>query len=238
MRLLATVLSASEASRIAGLVDLLDVKDPSNGALGAPDVETVRGIKGVIGSGSPLSVALGDCAPDGGRTIELGRLMAAAGATIVKVGLADIDRSSAVKVLRKLKNTLPAEVRLVAAAYADAAGHGFFSPFDLPGLAKDAGADGILVDTCDKSGKNLFDFLSMDELNSIVSEARSFNLMTALAGSLCAEDIDELSVVAPDWVGFRSAITTNGNRGEPGVDPLKVMRLKDCLGRAPVGSGL
>ncbi len=238
MRLLATVLSASEASRIAGLVDLLDVKDPSNGALGAPEVETVRGIKSVIGSGSPLSVALGDCSPDGGRTIELGRSMAGAGATIVKIGLADIGRPLAVKVLRKLKNTLPAEVRLVAAAYADADQYGFFSPFDLPGLARDAGADGVLVDTCSKTGKNLFDFLPVDDLVSIISEAKGYKLMTALAGSLRAEDIDELSVVAPDWVGFRSAITTNGNRDEPGVDPGKVLRLKDCLGRAPVGSGL
>lgn len=228
MRLLATVVSVEEAMRIAGSVDLLDVKDPSKGSLGAPDISKVRDIR--IASGqTPLSVALGDL--DSG-TVELGLAMAVAGADIIKIGLADIRRAVAVKVFKDLKKYLPPKVGIVAAAYADAEYHRFFSPSGLPSLAAEAEADGILIDTCEKSGRGLFDFLSAYELASIISEARGLKLMTALAGSLGADDIEEVAVAAPDFVGFRSAITIKGNRNAHGVDPFKVSLLKNRLKKA------
>ncbi len=213
---------------IAGAADLLDVKDPSKGSLGAPDVETVRDIKKAIGS-APLSVALGDL---DGKTVELGLSMVAAGADIIKIGLADNSRQEAVDVFKALKKCLPPKARVVAAAYADAGYHRFFSPLGLPSFAVEAEADGILIDTFDKSGKKLFDFLSAYELASIMCEARDLKLMTALAGSLGVDDIEEVALAAPGFVGFRSAITISGNRNGHGVDPRKVSLLKDRLTKA------
>lgn len=228
MRLLATVISVKEAVSIYKAVDLLDVKDPSKGSLGAPDVSIVREVKIAIGQ-APLSVALGDL--DEG-TARLGLAMASVGADIIKIGLTDYDRKAAIDIFRSLKKDLPPKVGVVAAAYADAARHRFFSPFDLPSFAAEAGADGILVDTYEKSGRKLFDFLSPYELGSIVGQARALKLMTALAGSLGEDDIEEVAVCAPDYVGFRSAITIDGNRRGHGVDPRKVSLLSNRLTKA------
>ncbi|VAX20233.1 hypothetical protein MNBD_NITROSPINAE03-1338 [hydrothermal vent metagenome] len=228
MRLLATVVCVEEAMMIAGAADLLDVKDPSKGSLGAPDIETVRDIKKAVGS-APLSVALGDL---DNKTVELGLSMAAAGADIIKIGLADIRRAKAIGVFKTLKKYLPPKARIVAAAYADAGYHRFFSSLGLPSFAVEAGADGILIDTFEKSGRKLFDFLSAHKLASIMCEARGLKLMTALAGSLGVDDIEEVALAAPDFVGFRSAITISGNRNGHGVDPCKVSLLKDRLIKA------
>ncbi|VAX15436.1 hypothetical protein MNBD_NITROSPINAE03-1406 [hydrothermal vent metagenome] len=229
MRLLATVVCVEEAMMLSGAVDLLDVKNPSKGSLGAPDIKTVRDIKKAVGSATPLSVALGDL---DGKTVGLGLSMASAGADIIKIGLADIRRAKAIDVFKTLKKNLPPKVRVVAAAYADAGYHRFFSPSGLPSFAVEAEADGILIDTFEKSGKKLFDFLSVYELASIISTARGLKLMTALAGSLGADDIEDAALAAPGFVGFRSAITISGNRSGHGVDPCKVSLLKDRLIKA------
>jgi len=229
MRFLATVVCVEEALMIVGAVDLLDVKDPSKGSLGAPSVKTVGDIKTAVGLSTPLSVALGDL--DGG-TVELGLSMAAAGADIIKIGLADTSRKAAIGVFKTLKKNLPPKVRIVAAAYADAEYHRFFPAFGLPSFAIEAKADGILIDTLEKSGRGLFDFLSAYELASIIQEARDLKLMTALAGSLDVGDIEEVAMAAPDFVGFRSAITVSGNRNGHGVDPVKISRLNDHLQKA------
>ncbi|HEB71106.1 MAG TPA: hypothetical protein ENI77_00615 [Nitrospirae bacterium] len=231
MRLLATVICVEEAVKIVGYADLLDVKDPSKGSLGAPDIETVRDIKKAVGS-APLSVALGDL--DSG-TVELGLSMASAGADIIKIGLADNSRQEAVDVFKALKKRLPPKARVVAAAYADAGYHQFFSPLGLPSFAVEASADGILIDTFEKSGKKLFDFLSARELVSIISTARDLKLMTALAGSLDVDDIEDVALASPGFVGFRSAITISGNRNGRGVDLCKVSLLKDRLVKAVAG---
>lgn len=233
MRLLASVISALEAELIADLADSLDVKNPSRGALGAPDVSTIREIRARIGSHVLLSSAMGELDPE---TVELARAMAASGADIVKTALAGIERAEALDQLRAVRKFLPKTKRLVVAAYADAGTHGFFDPRDLPILAHEAGADGILIDTCQKDGLGLFDFIQPNDLRKIVVEARGYGLMTAIAGSLGLEDIPMTKSVLPDWIGFRSAITASGIREEEGVDREKVILLKDILMEKPAGA--
>jgi len=228
MKLLATVISSAEAKLIADLVDLIDVKDPSKGPLGAAGLVTVHSIRSAVGSHAPLSVALGELDPNNvGGTVELGRLMAGAGATMLKVGLSNIKEQTALKTLTELKKALSDKVAVAAVAYADGDELGFFPYFALPGIAKDAGLDGIMLDTYTKGeNKSLLDYISSSYIKTIIDEGKNLGLKTALAGGLDLQHIDEISRISPDWIGFRAAITTEGVREKIGIDRSKVNKLK------------
>jgi uncharacterized protein (UPF0264 family) len=228
MKFLATVVSGAEAKIIADLVDLLDVKDPSTGAMGAPGYAAVRGVRSVIGGQSPLSVALGDVDADNVlAVVELARLMAGGGATMVKVGLSKINQDTALGVLIDLKKAMPKNILVSAVAYADGDRMGFFPAFALPGVARDAGIDGIMLDTFTKGdGKSLLDHLSPEFIQSIIGEAKKLGLKTALAGSLDIKHIDPIAQINPDWIGFRGAITMDGIRQTSGVDRAKANKIK------------
>ncbi|MDH5639121.1 MAG: (5-formylfuran-3-yl)methyl phosphate synthase [Nitrospinota bacterium] len=228
MKMLGTVVSGAEAKLVADLVDLIDVKDPSKGSLGAPDQVTVHNIRMAIGSQGPLSVAMGDIDPENPHAVvELGRLMAGAGATMLKVGLTTVPEEVVAKTLGELKKAVSENVQVAAVAYADAENHGFFAPARLPILARDTGLDGIMIDTFTKApDQSSLDYLSEEIIKTIFDEARKLGLRTALAGGLDMEHIDEVVRAKPDIVGFRTAITSEGEREKSGIDRSKINKLK------------
>ncbi len=231
MRLLASVVSAREAVCIADIADLIDVKNPSIGALGAPELSTVTSVRSHINADMLLSATVGDL--DGLRTVDLAHQMVNAGVNVVKAGLGDITPPDAITALIRLKKSLPQQTMVVAAAYADAGELGLFPVSALPHTARQAGIDGILVDTNTKDGRTLFDFMAPRVLRAHVENGRGYGLMTALAGSLGADEIETLAAISPDWAGFRTAITNNGKRGKEGVSRRKTALLKSRLTTAP-----
>lgn len=231
MRFLASVICAEEAEQIKTLADVIDIKNPSRGPLGPPDSSIVYEIRKIVGDKATLSVAIGDATASGDQSVSLASEMAVAGADIIKIAFAEIKYEDALKTLTALRQSIPLSVSLVAVAYADGERLGFFSPFDLPLLAQKAGADGILLDTYIKNGRSLIESLAIDKLESILSQAKNHGLMTAVAGSLDLEDIDQLTSLEPDYIGFRSAIISGKQRGDEGVDVKKVMRLKNKLSK-------
>jgi len=228
MKILTTVVSGAEAKQVADLADLIDVKDPSKGSLGAPEQVTVHSIRTVIGSQCPLSVAMGDLDPENTHAaVELGRLMAGAGATMLKIGLTSIQEEKAIEALSELKNALSDNVQVAVVAYADAENHGFLPPSALPRLAKTSGLYGIMIDTYSKlPDQSSLDYLSEEIIKEIFVEAKGLGLRTALAGGLDMEHMDEVARAAPDFVGFRSAITSEGEREKSGIDRAKINKLK------------
>jgi len=231
MRLLASVVSAQEAVCIADIADLIDVKNPSIGALGAPDLSTVASVRSHISADTPLSATVGDL--DGLRTVDLARRMVQAGVNVVKTGLGDIKPPDAIMALIRLKKSLPQQTMVVAAAYADAGELGLFPVSALPHAARQAGIDGILVDTNTKDGRTLFDFIPPRIVLDHVEKGRHYGLMTALAGSLGIDEIETLAAISPDWAGFRTAITNDGKRGREGVSRRKTALLKSRLTTTP-----
>jgi len=232
MKLLASVISVREAERIADVAALVDVKDPSRGPLGAPDASLVRDIRAMLGPGALLSAALGDLVPDSMETVESARRMAGAGATHVKAGLGRVTFTQARATLRMVKNALDPRVKVIAAAYGDAAALGLFNPGQLPELALEAGIDGVLIDTFGKDGRSLFDHQTAEALGGIVSRARGLGLQTALAGALNETHIPLLGAILPDWAGFRTALTVRGDRAAEGVDRMRTLALAGMLAAA------
>jgi FolB domain-containing protein len=69
-----------------------------------------------------------------------------------------------------------------------------------------------MIDTFKKNGGRLFDYFDIAAIAHFVDAARSYELMTGLAGSLEAPDIPRLLLTAPDVLGFRRALCTNEDR--------------------------
>src|SRR5207247_1339664 len=86
MQLLVSVADAPEArAALLGGSDVIDAKDPRGGALGAVRPELLRTLRDAVGTGRPLSAALGDRGP---AALVERRAGAAAqvGAAFVKLG--------------------------------------------------------------------------------------------------------------------------------------------------------
>jgi uncharacterized protein (UPF0264 family) len=228
VRLLVSVVDADEA-RVAAAAgaDIVDVKNPAEGSLGAPSPAVIAGVRAVVPAELPVSAAIGDM-PNLPGTAALAAMGAArSGATFVKVGLWGAStEADAVELLRAVRDGAAGSV-VVAAAYADAARvpGAPLAPQLLPRVASTAGVEVCLLDTAVKDGRGLLDWLSPEELTSLVADAHAAGLEVALAGALRAEDLPVLSATQADIVGVRSAACDGGRRSGP-LDPARVGALR------------
>jgi uncharacterized protein (UPF0264 family) len=233
MRLLISVVDAGEACVAAGAgADIIDVKDPSRGALGEAAPFVVRAVREATPAHLPVSAALGDgpFTPDTAAT--LARASAASGAAFVKLGLRETSLAAAAASLRAARAGLPVSAHLVVAGFADFARAGAPRPLELPELAAAVGAQGCLLDTAVKDGRGLFHWLDERELETFVAACRARGLLSALAGSLRAEDVARLLPLGPDLVGFRGAACV-GDRVGGRVDAERVSALVRARGSRP-----
>ena len=218
MRLLVSVVDVAEA-RVAAAAgaDIVDVKNPEEGSLGAPAPAVIAGVRAAVPAELPVSAAIGDM-PNLPGTAALAALGATrSGATFVKVGLWGVStEAEAVALLCAVREgvaDVPGAV-VVAGAYADArrVAHAPLAPELLPRVARAAGAGVCLLDTAIKDGRGLLDWLSPDELTSLVADAHYTGLQVALAGALRAEDLPVVRATGADIVGVRSAACGDGRR--------------------------
>jgi (5-formylfuran-3-yl)methyl phosphate synthase len=243
MRLLVSVRSAAEAELAASNgADIVDAKEPDAGPLGPVSSSVLREIELALPPQVPLGVALGDArAPD-----ELARMLdrlappARAGGTFLKVGFAGVSRVEEVSaVLRRGVDHVRAlgpSVAVIAASYADCDRARALSPDGILDVAVGAGAAGVLIDTWIKDGRGLLRHLSADALAAWVIRARRAGLLTALAGSLTADDLKVLRDIEPDVVGVRGAVCRGGRAGT--IDLVRLQRLRATLDQAAGPFGL
>lgn len=225
--LLFSVINAVEAVQIKAVADVVDVKDPSKGPLGAPDVRVVSAVIKEVGGAVPVSASLGD-ADFNNITghVQLAKAFAYEGVSIVKTAVSRLSPANAEYVIKKLRDTLPDRMKVVATAYADESSPGFL--FDFAVTASRSGADGVLLDTAIKNGRSLLDHVDEETLKGFVATSHTAGLFVALAGSLCVGDLAGVTRVNPDYAGFRSAIASNG-RGASGVDVAKALEIRRRL---------
>jgi len=196
-----------EEARLSLAADIVDVKRPAEGSLGANFPWVVRSIKEF--STKPVSAAIGDFdfRPGGAAMAAYGA--ACAGADYVKVGLmfdgAARARELIEAVVRAVKDEFP-EKKVVIASYSDYTRLGSISPFSMSPLAAEAGADVAMVDTGIKDGKSTFEFMDEEALVEFCTMNRDHGMMTALAGSLCFDDMPALKRIDPDIIGVRGMV--------------------------------
>ncbi|HKW55557.1 MAG TPA: (5-formylfuran-3-yl)methyl phosphate synthase [Stellaceae bacterium] len=223
-RLLASVRTPDEARHaIAGGADIVDLKEPAEGALGRLSDATIAAIRHALAGHRPTSATIGDLTLAPAPVLAAVRAMAATGVDIVKLGMFDGDAAATVAALRAAARD---GIRLVAVLFADRA-------FDFSLLARcaDAGFYGVMLDTADKAAGPLTRHLAEGELAQFIAEGRRHRLLVGLAGSLSARDVPRLLPLRPDYLGFRSALTTGG-RDAP-LDSDAVARLRALLDASP-----
>lgn len=218
MKVLISPITIEEAKQVVeGGCDIVDIKNVGEGSLGAQAPWVIKEIVDTFkGKGVVTSAALGDL-PNKPGTIALAAFGAAhTGADYLKAGLYgaknyDDALNMMDKIVRSI-NMVDENIIKVACGYADYHRFGGVSPLDAVKAAKESGADAVMLDTAIKDGKNLFDAMSVVELKEFIDAAKDVNLLTALAGSVGVDHMNDVFDIDPHIIGVRGAVCDTGNR--------------------------
>lgn len=204
--MLASVTSIKEARLVLNAgVDIIDLKNPELGALGALDTNTVSEIVESISRASLTSATVGDIEPNDPALYELIISMANTGVDYVKVGLFGNHANECF--IEVLNQAAKKNIKIIVVLFAE----NYSSLVSLDNLMR-SGISGVMLDTKNKSDKNLLSLLSRQELDEFVRLAKSHDLVTGLAGSLRYEDISSLLDIEADYLGFRGALCSENDR--------------------------
>lgn len=234
MLLLISPINQEEAiESIEGGADIVDVKNPKEGSLGANFPWVIKEIKKLTPDDKLLSATLGDV-PYKPGTVSLAAMGAlVSGADYIKVGLYGTQNyDEALEVMKNVNKTVKDnsdKAIVVAAGYADADRVGAVSPWEIPKIAKNSGADIAMLDTAVKDGKTLFDYLDIDDLAKFTKEAKDLGLKVALAGSVKKDQLKPLYDIGCDIVGIRGAVCVGGDRNTGRISRDAVKDLKNFV---------
>jgi uncharacterized protein (UPF0264 family) len=232
-RLLVSIRTAAEATRaVQGGAALLDVKEPSRGSLGRADPAIVAAVVEFAAKSIPVSAAMGELleepiAPD------------CRGLAFAKWGLSgwrdDSGWWSALSRTDQDLNRNSPGCRLVAVAYADWQRALAPRPEDICRFACSSCSGAMLIDTWQKDGTTLLDWLSIENIAELVRTCRRSGVAMALAGSLGSRQIERLAPLDPDWFAVRGAACRGGRRGAP-ISAARVRRLAELAKRPSRGA--
>jgi hypothetical protein len=217
LKLLISPTNEKEAlEAIAGGADIIDVKNPQEGALGANFPWVIKRIRELAPKSIQVSCALGDV-PNLPGSVSLAALGAAMlGVDYVKVGLYGFKTAQeAIYLLQNVNKAVKQynpKIKVAAAGYADAKRIDSLDPMQIPEVAFKAQVDVAMLDTAVKDGKNLFAFISAEQLKKFVGYSHHLGLEVAFAGSLRKEDLPVIYSLGADIAGLRGAACTNGDR--------------------------
>jgi uncharacterized protein (UPF0264 family) len=205
-KLLASVTNVSEALlAVDAGIDIIDLKNPAEGALGALSLSEINEIVRAIDGCKLISATIGDLPMEPELLMRATEHAAATGVDIVKIGFFGSANHSAC--IRALQPLAAKGVRIVAVLFADQ------NPdFALLAEFQIAGFYGVMLDTAQKNGNSLLDYISLNDLQRFVELACSHKLESGLAGSLRLGHVSALAALTPGYLGFRGALCANFER--------------------------
>jgi FolB domain-containing protein len=204
-RMLTSVTGPQEAEiALAGGSDIIDVINPAADARGIPAAAVVRAIVQAVGGRRPVSTVAGDLSMPAAGLQAAVRAFAATGVGTVRLGI--LPGEDVVGCIGALAE-VAAGVRLVGVFPAEAA-----PDLSLLPVLRRGGFAGAMIDTRDKASGRLLDHLDLSRLLGFVEACHANGLDAGLAGSLEPPDVPRLLVLAPDLLGFRSALCNAGVR--------------------------
>jgi uncharacterized protein (UPF0264 family) len=223
-RLLVSVRSAVEAeTALRGGAALIDVKDPAHGSLGRAADQVISAAARVAAGRCLLSAALGELREESAFPDE-------PSLAYVKWGLADcLDewRTRLAEAMRRQMEQLP-HGRTVAVAYADWQRAHAPQPETVCSFAIENRCGAFLIDTWQKDGSTLLDWLAVEEIGRLRDHCRAAGVPLALAGSLGMAEIETLLPLRPDWFAVRGAACRDRQRGAA-LDEQRVRQLAALL---------
>jgi uncharacterized protein (UPF0264 family) len=205
--LLVSVRTADEAeTALRAGAHVIDVKDPSQGSLGRASDAAVRAVLRAVAGRAPVSAALGELAADHDYCNVKGL-------AYVKWGLSgcgkdDNWRRRLARAVKERKASDPA-CEVVPVAYADWQRAQAPTPETVAQFVRDEGCAAFLIDTFQKDGTTLLDWLTREQLEALRDAAGA---SLALAGSLGGGEISSLRSLAPTWFAVRGAVCRERRR--------------------------
>ena len=223
-RLLVSVRSAQEAeSAVRGGASLIDVKEPMRGSLGRASDRVLAEVVRIVAGRRPVSAALGELMEASNAPTELPL-------AYVKWGLANCQTGWQCK----LRDTLhqweahQPNCRVVAVAYADWRRAKSPTPEEVCAFAVEYAVGAFLIDTGQKDGSTMLDWLSLLEIESLREQCRVAGVPIAMAGSLGPDEMRRLLPLRPDWFAVRGAVC-QGRQRESAIDEDAVRQLTALL---------
>jgi uncharacterized protein (UPF0264 family) len=234
VQLLVSVRDVAEAVEAAHSgADFIDLKEPADGALGALPPEQIAPIVSLLRARRPrvrVSATVGDLAPQQrDEILRRVRRVASCGVDYVKVGLWPAASRRAALALLEALAACPASVVPVLVA------DGGIEAELLEAALQHGTFPAVMVDTADKRRGSLLQRVPLAALADFIAAVRARGALAGLAGSLRLEDAATLRSLAPDFAGFRGAVT-RGDR-TAALDPRLVRLLRRRLAagaRAPL----
>lgn len=221
---LASVKSASEACEaFAAGADVIDCKDPSAGALGRLELYEIVSVVDAVSAFAPVSATIGDTFATPKQAVISAEEVAATGVAIVKCGF--FGSVSDIETVRALSSAKLGKAHLFAVLMADRV-----SDFSIVPHLAEAGFIGVMLDTADKQRGSLRQILDQPRIESFLADVRNYKLAAGLAGSLRDDDIGPLVALAPDILGFRGALCSEGRNGT--IDEVRVVRVRKAIDAA------
>jgi uncharacterized protein (UPF0264 family) len=234
VKLLISPQNSKEATEaIAGGADIIDVKNHREGPLGANFPWIIKEIKQLIPANVELSCTLGE-APNLPGTMALAAYGAASlGADYIKVGLNGVQTiQKATDLLEKIVHAVKmcnSKIKIVVAGYGDYSRVKSIEPQFIVQAAVAVKADIVMLDTAIKDGKTLFDFQTLQQLETFTNMAHEHKLNVALAGSLQIQNLPIIKKLGADFVGLRGAACQNNNRDTGHITRERVKELAEII---------
>jgi hypothetical protein len=222
-RLLVSVRGRKEAvSAARGGAHIADVEYPAS-ALGTPYPLNILAVKDSLREAGfeavQVSTNIGEVQRDRATACQAALGVATAGADLVKFGLATLPLEAAVylggTLVRTVKHWRQA-VGCFPAVFVDEDLQRYLKPFkEGPDLANEIGADGLLIDTFNKSmGKGLLDYCTVDDIASLVERLHAMNLEAWIAGSITRDELHDLWSTGVNVICVRGAACLAGSGSE------------------------
>lgn len=220
--MLASVTSLNEAVLVLKEgVDIIDMKNPYKGALGALETTLVSNIVNSVNGLIPTSATIGDVEPDDPDLSRYIYDMANTGVDYVKVGLfSNLPSDTFIQVINESARH---NIKLIVVLFAEN-----LSSLDLLKGLMNSNIKGLMLDTKNKSDKNLCSLINKQLLGEFIRIAKSYGLLTGLAGSLRYENIVPLLDIRPDYLGFRGALCSGHNRVQS-IDPVQIKKIRKAI---------
>jgi (5-formylfuran-3-yl)methyl phosphate synthase len=215
--MLASVTGVEEAEvALRHGADIVDLKDAGS-AFGAVAPAVIRATVESVARRRPVSAVIGEPAMTPAAVAQAVAVAANADVDYIKIGLyPDRRREDCIRALKSAARG----AQLIGVMFADCG-----VDESLISVLAENGFAGVMVDTADKSGGRLLDHMNIAAIRHFVGTAHSYGLMAGLAGSLEAPDVPRLLLAAPDVLGFRRALCSNGDRtGRVSGEAIDILR--------------
>lgn len=225
-KLLVSIRGYNEAKEAAkGGAHIADVEYPAS-ALGTPYPLNIFSVRDRLNKNGykkvEVSTNIGEIQMNRATACQAALGVACSGADIIKFGLAEETLESAEylgdSLVRTIKKFFGSKKKLIPSVFIDTDLQRYFKPLkDGVKLAKEIKADGLLIDTFNKSiGMGLLDFCSISEIKKFVKSCHDNDIEAWIAGSITIEELPALWSTKVDVICVRGAACERKGTGRFG----------------------